>query len=125
VNVGDINASVDNQEIVHQVPPGTPISYHEKLKIARSKVAALLGESFEVGSANAKLTWIVVKEYVAPDDNEILNRRKATNKELGYKDIDVLKMEDRIQDPTVASSDETSNSVFPLKNPHHKSALFL
>jgi len=28
VNVGDINASADNQGIVHQVPPGTPISYH-------------------------------------------------------------------------------------------------
>jgi len=73
-----------------------------------------------VSPTNAKLTWTVVKEHVAPDDNEILNRRKATNKELGYKYIDALKMEDMIQDPTVASSDGTSNSVFPLKSPQHK-----
>ena len=62
--------------------------------------------------ANAKLTWTVVKEHVAPDDNEILNRRKATNKELGFKDITTLKEEDRFQDPSVASSDGTSSSVF-------------
>jgi len=118
--VRDINASTDNQDIVHQVPPDTPIAYHDKLNTARSKVAALLGEMFEVGLANAKLTWTVVKKHVAPDNNEILNRRKATNKEPGYKDIAALKMEDRIQDPTVASSDGISNLVFPLKPPQHK-----
>ena len=120
VNVGDINASADIQDIVHQVPPGTPESYHEKLNTARSKVASLLGDSVDVGPANAKLTWTVVKEHVAPEENEILNRRKEMNRELGFKDINTLKEEDRFQDPSVASSDGTSSLVFPLKPPQHK-----
>ena len=103
--MGNINASTDNQDIVHQVPPGTPESYHEKLNTARSKIASLLGDSVDVGHVNMKLTWTVVKEHVAPDDNEILNSRKATSKELGFKNITTLKAEDRFQDPTVASSD--------------------
>ena len=70
-----------------------------------------------MGPANSKLTWTVVKEHVAPDNNEILKRRKATNKELGFEDVITLKEEDRFQDPTVASSDGTSSSVFPLKSP--------
>ena len=119
VNVGDINASAHNEDILHELPPGTPESYHEKLNTARRKVASLLGDIVDVGAANAKLTWTVVKEHVAPDDNETLKKRKATMKELGYKDITALKEEDRFHDPTVASSDGTSSSVFPLKPPQH------
>ena len=119
MNVCNINASTDNQDIVHQVPPGSPESYHEKLNTAQSKVALLLGNSVDVGPANAKLIWTVVKEHVAPDDNEILNRRKTTNKELGFKIITTLKDDDSFQYPTAASSDGTSSSVSPLKPPQH------
>jgi len=65
-----------------------------------------------VGPANAKLAWTVVKEHVAPDDNEMLNKRKVTNEEPGYKDIAALKMENKTQDPTVTSLMEHQTQYF-------------
>ena len=120
VNVGDINASADPEDIVHQTPPGTPETYQEKLKVARDRVAALLGDTTTVGNNKENLTWTVVTDHEAVFDVELVIERKDTIKYTGYKDIDALKSEDGFQYPSVALSDGTSSSKFPLKPPSHK-----
>ena len=61
----------------------------------------------------------MVTDHEAVFDVDLVIERKDTIKYTGYKDIDALKSEDGSQYPSVASSDGTSSSKFPLKPPSH------
>ena len=73
-----------------------------------------------MGNNKENLTWKVVTDHEAVFDVELVIERKDTIKYTGYKDINALKSGDGFQYPSVASSDGTSSSKFPLKPPSHK-----